>query len=275
MKKKSLFALICAGVFGFAVSSCSSDSVDDTPANYLEKVGEVSYANGVMHYDNAINQWYVCTLKVYGKEDVRYNFCSNLDPVFQKENLCVIFSGEVHQWVRGYDAPSAIKGQYMIYLSNIEVMSAIDENNLQPLTGVDEELEAFMKNAIPTKDGSFDDYFVLFPNSREDRFTDVCYVINDMDDLRKICKDGVEMPLIDFDNYTLIIGRMAMSNGGASIVRHDISSLTNAVTLNVYVKQYTGLVSHIIINDYYWGLYPKIERDSLLINKVITKVNSL
>ena len=32
MKKISLFALICAGVFGFAVSSCSSDDKDVTVA---------------------------------------------------------------------------------------------------------------------------------------------------------------------------------------------------------------------------------------------------
>jgi len=59
MKKISLFALICAGVFGFAVSSCSSDDKDVTVAGvnpetyyaFTNYISDVNDETGTVHFD--------------------------------------------------------------------------------------------------------------------------------------------------------------------------------------------------------------------------------
>ena len=105
---------------GFAASSCSEDQIDDAPANYLEKIGYADNIRGIIHYDKVINKWYVCSFKSDMNEDVRYNILSELDPVFQKENLIIYFSGEISQWKKEYKNPP-ITDNLIIYLSKIEV----------------------------------------------------------------------------------------------------------------------------------------------------------
>ena len=104
MKKSVLFVLFAAMIAGGSMlTACSSDDVDDAPANYLEKVGNIDHEKGVIHYDAAIKNWYVCTFDSDGREDVRYNIINEISTDYQQENLIVDFSGETRKWVERYD----------------------------------------------------------------------------------------------------------------------------------------------------------------------------
>ena len=118
--KLSIFLLPLIAAIGLLVAACSEDQIDDAPANYLEKIGYADNIRGIIHYDKVINKWYVCSFKSDMNEDVRYNILSELDPVFQKENLIIYFSGEISQWKKEYKNPP-ITDNLIIYLSKIEV----------------------------------------------------------------------------------------------------------------------------------------------------------
>lgn len=67
MKKNVLFALICAGVFGFAVSSCSSDDKDEMQAAvypdiyrvYTDYISDVNDEYGVVNKDYFDGHFYI------------------------------------------------------------------------------------------------------------------------------------------------------------------------------------------------------------------------
>ena len=118
--KRTILLLPLVAAIGVLVTACNADYVDDAPANLLEKIGYVDNIKGIIHYDNIINKWYVCSSKSDVNEDVRYNIWSELDPVFQKENLNIYFSGDIYQWKKGYENPP-ITDNLIIYLSKIEV----------------------------------------------------------------------------------------------------------------------------------------------------------
>ncbi len=115
-----LFLLPLLAAIGMITMSCTSDSVDDTPAYLLEEVGDVDNLIGVIHYDAAINNWYVCTINSDGGEGIRYNIFSELSSDFQQENLQVRFSGEIRQWVKEYIQPPLTDYQ-VIFISSIQV----------------------------------------------------------------------------------------------------------------------------------------------------------
>lgn len=124
MNKKKYFIpfylLPLMAAIGLLFTGCSSDSVDDTPASALEKVGELENAKGVIHYDIEIKRWYVCVINSDGNEDIRYNIMSELGTDYQRDNLQVRFSGEIRQWKEGADMPP-ITDYKVIFLSKIEV----------------------------------------------------------------------------------------------------------------------------------------------------------
>ena len=120
--KLSNLLLPLIAVIALFVSACGKDTItiNDGPASLLEKVNDVENQKGVMHYDDAIKKWYVCSLNSDGKEDIRYNVWSEFDLTFQKENLNIYFSGDIYQWKKGYENPP-ITDNLIIYLSKIEV----------------------------------------------------------------------------------------------------------------------------------------------------------
>ncbi len=108
MKKNNIFALVCAVVFVFAVSACSSDNDDigyDTepylgdpiPINHLKDVSDLL---GTAHYDLCVNNWYMLD-----KDDNRYYLFSHQLVPYDSlktekilvEDAVLRFSGEIYE----------------------------------------------------------------------------------------------------------------------------------------------------------------------------------
>lgn len=74
------------------------------------------------------------------------------------------------------------------------------EDGVLPVSPSD-EVEAFFKTYLPSHSGSYDIGFGLGEEME-------CIVINSISELEGIAPNDAELPSIDFDRHTLIIGRM-------------------------------------------------------------------
>ncbi len=90
-----------------------------------------------------------------------------------------------------------------------------------------------------------------------ERIGNVCLAFNSMDELREIIPLPTELPVIDFVQHTLIIGRYWAVNG-CSIQGHSIDDVeSKKIVLNLKVERLTDGY-YMETEHYYWGLYPKL-----------------
>ncbi len=104
---------------------------------------------------------------------------------------------------------------------------------------------------------------------RELKAGDVCVMINSMEELPKVDYNGntVARPNIDFNAYTLILGRFHKGGGGYVLSGQWVVVGSKEISLNLRAEQpygYGGTTSPSVYP--FWGLYPKLP--NLAINVV-------
>jgi hypothetical protein len=117
----------------------------------------------------------------------------------------------------------------------------------------------------------------IFVEDGELPLIDACVMINSVEELPKADWGGTpfefQYPDIDFDAYTLIIGKH-VTGGLLTVVSHSIVVEQEMVTMTIWLGD-TGEVGNtgaIPRNVYYWGLYPKLSEKSI-INITVTHEN--
>ncbi len=95
---------------------------------------------------------------------------------------------------------------------------------------------------------------------------DIVYVINSRQELADIYLGGKELPTIDFDKYTLIIGQQIMPYRGFYIAKKELLAGDNGLILNLYTKNDHELIPCASQNLYFWGLYPKQSLKTITVN---------
>ena len=91
---------------------------------------------------------------------------------------------------------------------------------------------------------------------------DYCVMVNSMDEFRKIYRpedDSPELPFIDFDSHTLILGGFFEGGGGHHLAGQSVVVGTEKLTLYLRVaRPYMGGASPLMYP--FWGLYPKLPK---------------
>ena len=85
-----------------------------------------------------------------------------------------------------------------------------------------------------------------------------CLVIDSMDEFRAVAPAGVELPEIDFDNYTLIIGCMCAGEPSYDFVSQKIHVESDRMILIVEYRYNDGIALAVEVFYTFWGLYPKL-----------------
>jgi len=87
---------------------------------------------------------------------------------------------------------------------------------------------------------------------------DTCLMINTIDEFRDAYECTGNLPEIDFDNYTLIIGKVRMGAGGYYVSEQKIIKVcTLVLSVEVDYNEDEGQPAVFCV-IYYWGLYPKL-----------------
>lgn len=93
-----------------------------------------------------------------------------------------------------------------------------------------------------------------------------CFLINSTSELEEIAPNDVELPSIDFDRYTLIIGRMPKGSTGYTYKGQKISFESGRTVLTVTYEGPDGAVHPTITYYNFWGLYDKLQDTEIELN---------
>lgn len=81
-----------------------------------------------------------------------------------------------------------------------------------------------------------------------------------MEEFEAVAPPSVELPVIDFDKYTLIIGQHWMGHPGYSFEKQAVDTESDKMTLNLVYKQLKGgtpAIMTIFISGDYTTNFPK------------------
>ena len=129
------------------------------------------------------------------------------------------------------------------------------------------DVSAFFKTYLPSSSSSHPEPEFNF-SEIDDRDIE-CFVINSMEEFEAVAPPSVELPVIDFDKYTLIIGQHWMGHPGYSFEKQAVDTESDKMTLNLVYKQLKGCTPAIMTIFYFWGLYDKLPEKTLTVNKII------
>lgn len=136
---------------------------------------------------------------------------------------------------------------------NGEVLQSVDATNLRNSKG-DPEVFYFFNDELPisARSGSF------FVDSDKDE----CYVINNIEELNKIYCGDRELPFIDFEHYTLVIGQKITPNAFYPVLKQNVEFRDKKCQLNLYVPNF-NVDNTTFKYFYFWALYPKFRTDGI------------
>lgn len=154
--------------------------------------------------------------------------------------------------------------------------SSDDENGIQPVDEnanktfpvIEDKLDAaivsFFNEALPNHP-CYRPVETFFIPATED--TNAYSLINNEQELQEAYKGYKDLPKIDFEKYTLIIGRVY--TGGVTV---DQQYLTKEKEDNVLVLHlaHEAVIAEMFYT-YYWGVYPKMTADHITIQLVYEK----
>ena len=136
-----------------------------------------------------------------------------------------------------------------------------------PPVAASEEVTAFFTTHLP--ESSYNCSEVKFNFSEIDFGETECFLINSTEEFEAVAPPSVELPVVDFDKYTLIIGQHWMGHPGYSFEKQVVDTESDKMTLNLVYKQLKGGTPAIMTIFYFWGLYDKLPEKTLTVNKII------
>lgn len=132
-----------------------------------------------------------------------------------------------------------------------------------------EEVNAFFETYLPLSSVFTDEFNCFFADTAQ--YANEIFVINNEDEFKQnfACSDSL-LPTIDFEAYTLIIGRYIGCGSSCFVEKHNILDQSNELVLNITMNCEAPSYSA-IITTYHWGIYPKLPNKPININ-VTTKI---
>ena len=154
----------------------------------------------------------------------------------------------------------------------------IDDNIIMPVNVADGPVAEFFKTELPERDSSSDDYrqtksFFFDPETlggvgiSENFF----YVINSRQELANIYLGDKELPEIDFDKYTLIVGQQIMPFLGFYVGKKELVADNDRLVFNLYARHDSNddsLLSLALQHLYFWAVYPKLSQKTIEVNVI-------
>ena len=160
------------------------------------------------------------------------------------------------------------------YIFNGKIEFPISGNGIYPDDGYDpmtwtipsEELNFFMMDALH---GSANKGRKTFFS--EEDVAEECLIINSEEEFRQAYKGDKELPKINFDYCTLLIGRTYGEHGGMTYGGHELKDNGDSYQLNVTLNNnvnpdycYTAAFTDI----YFWKTYLKMEKKPVVFNRI-------
>ena len=137
--------------------------------------------------------------------------------------------------------------------------------------GIDEGISAFFADAL---NSDAPDFFRRNNGYVESGDEDAYRIVNSMDEFKSIYEGEAALPEIDFGKYSLVIGR-ARGTAGFRIVSQGFDGKDDGIfnlTFEYAADPQRYVFQAVMVDYYFWGLYPKMERQSLTLEKTFNQV---
>ena len=96
-------------------------------------------------------------------------------------------------------------------------------------------------------------------------------VINSQSDFRLASTGEKQLPEIDFDKYTLIIGKDLASNSSYQLQDVQLYDNGKQYILDIDIMHYVWRGAYEMIQDlFYWKVYPKLDKKEIILNRVFS-----
>lgn len=132
-----------------------------------------------------------------------------------------------------------------------------------PVSDVDEKIKSFFEIELPTTNRSTGFF------TSEKLNADVAYVINDESELSGLYTGTLIIPSIDFDRFTLVVGKARMPVSFYYVTKQDISVFGSSAIVNLYASLMSDSGYYTALSTlYFWGIYPKFHVEHITVNKI-------
>lgn len=142
-----------------------------------------------------------------------------------------------------------------------QVLVPEDGTVLSPVNDIEgyDSISLFFNSELPigTNSGTF------FANSDQNE----CFVINNPQELRNIYIGDNEIPEMDFDHYTLVIGQRIEPDLYYPVQSQELQFLDNKCQMKIHIPNIEGLYS-VNHHFYYWALYPKFKTEDISVSVI-------
>jgi len=147
---------------------------------------------------------------------------------------------------------------------------------ISPIPVVNSSITEFFETEWPSGPNHRHGYFYDYVDSTTSIWVTgpdtICDLINSQEQLQAVYFGDKTLPEINFTKYTLLIGRVEVSDSGHSIQKIDLVQTTNGLMANVYIqKSQSGLVFPAFTYLRFWRLYPKLASTDITINVIKSK----
>ncbi len=141
-----------------------------------------------------------------------------------------------------------------------------------PVSASDEVAAFFEKNSKLLARSVFEKYSEKH-GARIPLYVDSCVMINSLEQYRQIdfYDDSLaDLPIIDFDKYTLIIGQYSAADGGYYIMSQGVVVGEEEMTMNIGLGRYE--THHLAAVELpFWGLYEKLPPKPIIVQPSVKK----
>jgi hypothetical protein len=147
---------------------------------------------------------------------------------------------------------------FFIFLSCADNANLLNNGSIEPVFP-DNNVIAFFEKHLPSISGLRSDCFILPENT--------CLMINNLEELRRriINDNSIEVPVIDFKSYTLVVGQYVVPTTGYYVIEQHIAVGTEKHVLHIVVHKPEAAFAA-ISELYFWGLYPKLSTKPIDLN---------
>ena len=150
-----------------------------------------------------------------------------------------------------------------------------DGSIIMPVSVTDGPVAEFFKTELPEMHSSSDYYYTTKPFFFDPETLggvsineNIVYVINSRQELADVYQGDKELPVIDFDKYTLIIGQQIMPYRGFYVGKKELVKGSDSIIFNLYARHDGEVRATALQFLYFWALYPKLSQKTIPVNVI-------
>ena len=138
----------------------------------------------------------------------------------------------------------------------------IDNEGIRPVEP-SETVKKFFSKSLPSYSTSGNES--IFNFSKIEYGDSECFVVNSDEDFKSIVDPKIQLPSIDFNQNTLIVGQHCMPNSGFVLYSQSINDITDTLQLVLTYKSLDGGSADQVATYYFWGLYNKLPEKKVVL----------